>query len=45
MFPKVYSVTGMASLTSGSVVMIMNNIEQKGPMIAFQSSQVKQHGL
>jgi len=46
MFPNVYSVTGAASLTSGSVV-ITNGIKQKGAMrvLAFQSGQVKQHGL
>jgi hypothetical protein len=44
MFPKVYSVTGVASLASGSVV-ITNSIRQKGQMIAFQSGQKKQHGL
>jgi len=31
MFPKVYSVAGAASLTSGSVV-ITNSIKQKGAM-------------
>jgi len=31
MFPNVYSVTGAASLTSGSVV-ITNSIKQKGAM-------------